>query len=289
MNNNLQEIGKVLDYIELHLLEDKLDLDGVSRRMGYSKYHLHRMFSSVVGFTLHRYIQRRRLTEAARLLVSTSKPVLEIALLSGYDTQRSFSRAFRELYCASPKSFRKKGIFMPLQLKHEINSPGPWSGDRIMDIQTVEEGPIHLIGYKKSTKFGFHAIGKCWRLLHASKSKITGRTDADFLIGVNDYSRYESQDTRPVFDYFAGAQVAPGQPVPRGMEACVLPAGKYVVFYFTGKCEDSLQPVVDFVYQRWFPESTCRFNENNPYDFVKYSEAADENGLSPIQYWVPIL
>ncbi len=41
-----------------------LDLNVISKEIGYSKYHLHRMFTSVVGFSVHNYIQRRRLTEA---------------------------------------------------------------------------------------------------------------------------------------------------------------------------------------------------------------------------------
>lgn len=289
MNSNLHQIEKVIEYIELHLQEDGLDLDTISRRMGYSKYHLHRMFTFVVGFTLHHYIQRRRLTEAARLLVSTDTPVLEIALRSGYDTQRSFSRAFKNLYHLSPHSFRKKDAYMPIQLKHHIDQQSEQKGDMILDIQTAEVGEICLIGYRRSTKFGFQAIGTCWRLLHAGKNKITGRTDPHFLIGVNDYSRYESQSARPVFDYFAGAQVHPGEPVPKGMKDLLLPSSKYVVFHFRGRCEDSLQPVAEFIYQRWFPNSTCRFNEHNPYDFVKYGEAADEKGISDIQYWIPIL
>ena len=39
--------------------------------MGYSKYHLHRIFSDAVGLTIHDYVQRRQLTEAAKLLVDS--------------------------------------------------------------------------------------------------------------------------------------------------------------------------------------------------------------------------
>ena len=50
-----------------------------------------------------------------------------------------------------------------------------------------------------------------------------------------------------------------------------------------------MEPVVEYVYKEWFPSSTCTFNENNPYDFAKYGEAVDDQGMSEIQYWVPIL
>ena len=45
MDNNLQNIARIVDYIEAHL-DDKLDLANLAREAGYSKYHLRRMFTS---------------------------------------------------------------------------------------------------------------------------------------------------------------------------------------------------------------------------------------------------
>lgn len=53
--------------------------------------------------------------------------------------------------------------------------------------------------------------------------------------------------------------------------------------------QDSLEPVADFIYKIWFPQSTCRLNESVKYDFAKYGEEVDEEGKSQIEYWVPIL
>ena len=74
MEKNITIIKDVIDYIEKHL-EETLDLDNIARQAGYSKYHLHRMFLSIVGFTVHNYVQRRRLTEAASLLSFTDKSI----------------------------------------------------------------------------------------------------------------------------------------------------------------------------------------------------------------------
>lgn len=64
-NRNIENITAVIDYVEDHLTE-KLDLDRIAEAVHYSKYHLHRMFADTVGLTVHDYIQRRRLTEAAQ-------------------------------------------------------------------------------------------------------------------------------------------------------------------------------------------------------------------------------
>ena len=80
---NIEEITAVIDYIEEHLMEERLDLESIAAAFSYSRYHLHRMFASVTGFPMHTYLMRRRLTEAARMLVFSEQPVLEIALASG--------------------------------------------------------------------------------------------------------------------------------------------------------------------------------------------------------------
>ena len=82
----------VIDYIENHL-DGKLDLETVAQAVHYSKYHVHRMFTGTVGMTLHDYVQRRQLTEAAKLLVFSNKPIIDIALICGYESQQAFSTA----------------------------------------------------------------------------------------------------------------------------------------------------------------------------------------------------
>lgn len=109
-----------IDYIEEHLAE-KLDLDAVARGVHYSKYHVHRMFVREVGLTIHDYVQRRQLTEAARLLVFSKRPVLEIALLAGYESQQAFAAVFKQMYKKTPNQYREEEGFYPLQLRYRLN------------------------------------------------------------------------------------------------------------------------------------------------------------------------
>ena len=81
-------VSQAIRYIEEHLHE-KMDLDMVASALHYSKYHLHRIFTKTVGLTIHDYAKRRQLTEAAKLLVFSAKPIIEIALMSGYESQQA--------------------------------------------------------------------------------------------------------------------------------------------------------------------------------------------------------
>lgn len=289
VKTNVETVRDVVEYIEEHL-EESLELDGIAGAVNYSKYHLSRMFAAVVGISVHAYIQRRRLTEAARKLVFTEQSVLEIAMCAGYETQRSFTGAFKKLFRCSPHAYRKRKNFYPVQLMYSVDGLERLRGDRVMDIRTVDSDGMILVGYRKNTRFGFHVMGTCWRKMHGNKHLITDRCDMDFLVGLNDYSNWDGDSERqPAFDYVAAAEVHSAEHIPNGMERMELPAGRYVVFCFTGKREDSLQPVVEYVYQEWFLQSTCRLNENARYDFAKYGETVEEDGTSRIEYWVPVL
>lgn len=113
-------VSQAIRYIE-HNLNDKLELDMVAAALYYSKFHLHRIFTKTVGLTIHEYIQRRRLTEAAKLLIFSRKPILEIALISGYESQQAFTGVFKAMYKTTPAEFRETEKFYPLQLEIHLN------------------------------------------------------------------------------------------------------------------------------------------------------------------------
>lgn len=105
MKDQKEIIQDVIDYIEKNL-EKEINLDHISKKIGYSKFYLNRLFAEYTGITIYKYLQNRRLTVAAEKLVKTDKPILQIAYEAGYDTQQSFSFAFK--YQA------KKGIYVAL-------------------------------------------------------------------------------------------------------------------------------------------------------------------------------
>ena len=110
-NQSIISIEAVIDYIESHL-DGKLELETVAEAVHYSKYHLHRLFTETVGMTIHDYVQRRQLTEAAKLLVFSDKPIIEIAFICGYESQQSFSLAFKAMYKSPPAEYREEQSFL---------------------------------------------------------------------------------------------------------------------------------------------------------------------------------
>ncbi len=118
-------------------LHDRLELTDVAKAVHYSKYHLHRVFTETVGLTIHDYLKRRQLTEAAKQLVFSKKTIVTIAHQAGYDTQQAFSTIFKAMYKMSPNKFRESKEFYPLQLAFTFNDDVALESRNLIDSPTI--------------------------------------------------------------------------------------------------------------------------------------------------------
>jgi len=114
------EHALTVEVVERSLAAD-LRLERIADQVGYSPYHLHRSFRRAFGLTLHAYIHRRRLTEAARALVTTSEPIIDIALRHGFHGRQSFTNAFSASYGVPPGAWRRAQRFYPLLLPYRFD------------------------------------------------------------------------------------------------------------------------------------------------------------------------
>ena len=97
---------RVISYIESNLTE-KIQLDTFPSIIGYSKYHLVRIFKQETGKSIGEYIRQRRLAMASTLLLHTDESILTIAFLFHFQSQEAFTRAFKEVYTLPPGRYRK--------------------------------------------------------------------------------------------------------------------------------------------------------------------------------------
>ncbi|QYR21099.1 AraC family transcriptional regulator [Paenibacillus sp. sptzw28] len=102
---DLDSIQRILAYVDLHFLEP-VTLDMLAREVGVSKFLISRIFSEQLHTSFRDYVNGRRLALAQVLLLSTSNPVTEIAFDSGFNSLRSFYRAFKKEYGITPNEFR---------------------------------------------------------------------------------------------------------------------------------------------------------------------------------------
>jgi AraC-like DNA-binding protein len=99
----------VLAHIEANLntpIRNK-DLAVIAR---LSEYHFNVAFRSSVGEAPHGFIIRRRMERAQGLMLSTEKPLSEIALECGLTDQAHFTRLFGRIVGESPAAWRRARI-----------------------------------------------------------------------------------------------------------------------------------------------------------------------------------
>ena len=94
------QVANCVDYINLHLSEN-LSLDLLAKECFISKQHLLRTFKEAMGFSVHQYIQKKRLLSARQYMQNGDSPK-EASLKCGFSDYSVFYRAFRKEYGKSP-------------------------------------------------------------------------------------------------------------------------------------------------------------------------------------------
>lgn len=89
-------------------IESNLKIDDVAVKSGYSKWHLQRLFFAETGQPIGQFIREKKLTLIAVKLIMSNEPLINLAISYGFDSQQSFTRAFKKKYKLPPHKYRKK-------------------------------------------------------------------------------------------------------------------------------------------------------------------------------------
>ena len=104
--NVLDRLNAVVDYIERNITEE-IDLNHLANIACCSAYNFQRMFAFITEISIVEYIRRRRLTLAAFELQHSNVKIIDLAIMFGYDSPVSFTRAFQALHGITPSEARK--------------------------------------------------------------------------------------------------------------------------------------------------------------------------------------
>lgn len=99
-------IMKACNYINIHY-QEKLSLEEVADRVGFSKFHFTRIFKQYTNMTFCEYLNKRRVKCAEGLLFSTDMRVTDVAMNSGFSSMSSFDRTFKAVNGNSPSQYRE--------------------------------------------------------------------------------------------------------------------------------------------------------------------------------------
>lgn len=94
----------VLSYIETRYRDG--ELSELADKLHYDVYWLSKEIKKRTGKTYTELVQTKRLSQAAYLLNTTTRSVMEIAMAVGYDNISYFHRIFQKKYGMTPRKYR---------------------------------------------------------------------------------------------------------------------------------------------------------------------------------------
>lgn len=270
----IKELDVALNFIEMNL-ESELHLDLISSQVNISPYHFHRIFKAVIHETVMEYVRSRRLSEAWSELCRTDHRIIDVALKYQFETQQSFTRAFKSFFGVTPAVARKK------------QSIGKTSGRPAFSVKVLEHirdadrtepqivfmPTIKLIGVPKyidlKTNLEKSLATKAWNEVMKKVQQIEHRKQRR-TYGVQRYPD-DFNPTNNVFEYIAAVQVTKFGSIPEGLIGFELPERHYVVYTFTGEVTPvTMTQLYANIYGQWIfnlpYEMYCDF------DFEFYDE-----------------
>ena len=129
-------IFRVVSYIAGHFTEE-VTLTKMAEDLYVSPFALSRIFSGTFHTNFNQYLNNTRLQYATYLLKYTDQTITEAMENSGFESQRTFNRVFKDTYHVSPRDYRnrvKEELLHERRLDEEerILSPEESVGQRII-------------------------------------------------------------------------------------------------------------------------------------------------------------
>lgn len=86
----------------------ELSLSVLEENLHLNRYYISHLFSERLGIRFNDYVNSLRVSEACRYLLNSSHGVTEISDLVGFNTLRTFNRAFRRQIGVTPSAYRRQ-------------------------------------------------------------------------------------------------------------------------------------------------------------------------------------
>lgn len=103
---NMSLVSKITTYLSNHYLEP-VTLDSLASELNLNHYYVSHLFSKNFHMPLPQYLNLLRIDHAVDLMQNTDLTLTQIWIHSGFQTQRSFNRAFSQVHGTSPSKYKK--------------------------------------------------------------------------------------------------------------------------------------------------------------------------------------
>ena len=100
-------VGIIMDYCNKNY-NKPISLGILSKELHLNKYYISHVISEKLNIGFNDYINSLRVSNACKLLVKTDRTITEISETVGFNTLRTFNRAFMKQMSCTPSEYRRK-------------------------------------------------------------------------------------------------------------------------------------------------------------------------------------
>ena len=101
-------VNKAIDYMKQNF-NTPINLDNLVADIFFSKDYFRQLFKTTTGMSITDFIQKTRIDEASKLLLTTKRSVFDIAGDCGFMDIKFFYKTFKKITGKTPSEFRKEG------------------------------------------------------------------------------------------------------------------------------------------------------------------------------------
>jgi len=274
----------VMNYIYKHIDTD-INIDELSIELNISKFHLHRIFKDEFGKNIYESIKSIRLQKASNLLITNKySTITDIATMTGYSSQTSFLRAFKERFLMTPKMWKSGGYkdysnkIVEKIICNEENIDFSKIEPVIVKMPEIKGYYIRHQGYDKSIK-------KTWQKLQTWL----------YTNDIKDYKQIALHHDNPIItsleecQYIAIVTLENQNQDLENLSLPVLniPKGIYAKFSLTGKYGDVIK-LIQWVYHTWLIDSGYETTPNPSYAIYQKNHFLSSDEEFILDYYLPI-
>lgn len=285
--DQLAIIEAAIHFIEQHLKEP-IGLADVAQEVGYSYYHMTRIFRAAIQEPVGNYIARRRLYEASRELIYTNKRMIDIAIEYGFESSEAFSRAFKNIYDISPKNYRERGLDLAHNAKKALTKE-----DLLHIASKVTQQPrivqfeqITLAGIRGATSLVHNRLPMLWNQYRTSCMADIRTNAIGFSICETGDACYR-EDGELSFSVFIGSPVADFKKIPAFLKEKQMAAGTYAVFTHKGSLA-ALDKTYDYIYGTWLMASKEELDQRDDFEVYRKDVTAYDDAQNLVEIYIPI-
>ncbi|NCB10597.1 MAG: AraC family transcriptional regulator [Erysipelotrichia bacterium] len=274
----------VMNYIYKYI-DTNINIDELSLQLNISKFHLHRIFKEEFGKNIYESIKAIRLEKAANLLITNKySTITDISKMTGYSSQTSFLRAFKERFLMTPKEWKNGGYKeYSNKIVEKIST-----NNQTIDFSKIEPSIVkmpEIKAYYIRHKGYDRTIKKTWQKLQT-------------WIYTNDMKEYKQMalhHDNPIItpleecQYIAIVvlQNEEEQLKDLSLPTLIIPKGIYAKFSLTGKYGDVIK-LIQWVYHTWLIQSGYETTTNPSYTMYHKNHFLVEDDEFILDFYLPI-